>query len=129
MALGKIKADTLEHSTAGSLDTKFVVQGSAKAWVNFNMSGTAAIVKSFNISGLVDGGTGTATNSFVSSFSDADYCQTIGGDYNKTGSQNGIYLPTNVTLATGSLATETVWYNGTLNDTNYNTWTLAGDLA
>ena len=34
MALGKIKADTLEHSTSGSVDTKFVVEGSAKAWVN-----------------------------------------------------------------------------------------------
>ena len=32
MALGKIKADTLEHSTAGSLDTSYVVNGSAKAW-------------------------------------------------------------------------------------------------
>ena len=32
MALGKIKADTLEHSTAGSLDTQFVVNGSAKSW-------------------------------------------------------------------------------------------------
>ena len=32
MANGKIKADTLEHSTAGSLDTQYVVNGSAKAW-------------------------------------------------------------------------------------------------
>jgi hypothetical protein len=36
MALGKIKADTLEHSTAGSLDTQYVVNGSAKVtWVNY----------------------------------------------------------------------------------------------
>ena len=32
---GKIIADTLEHSTAGSLDTQYVVQGSAKAWCKF----------------------------------------------------------------------------------------------
>ena len=36
MALGKIKADTLEHSTAGSVDTQYVVNGSAKAWQNLN---------------------------------------------------------------------------------------------
>jgi hypothetical protein len=36
MANGKIKADTLEHSTAGSLDTQYVVNGSAKAWVFFD---------------------------------------------------------------------------------------------
>jgi hypothetical protein len=34
MALGKIKADTLEHSTAGTVDTQYVVNGSAKAWIN-----------------------------------------------------------------------------------------------
>jgi hypothetical protein len=32
---GKIIADQIEHSTAGSLDTSYVVNGSAKAWVNF----------------------------------------------------------------------------------------------
>ena len=33
---GKIVADTLEHSTAGSLDTQFVVNGSAKARIRYN---------------------------------------------------------------------------------------------
>ena len=36
---GKIIADTLEHSTAGSIATNYVVNGSAKAWVNFNGTG------------------------------------------------------------------------------------------
>ena len=126
----ELRVNTLKDAAGNnSVSTSIVASGSAKAWINFNMSGTAAIVKSFNISGLVDGGTGRATNSFVASFSDADYCQTIGGDYSKTTSQNGIYLPTNVTLATGSLGTQTVWYNGTLQDNNYNTWSLMGDLA
>jgi hypothetical protein len=35
---GKIIADQIEHSTAGSLDTSYVVNGSAKAWFHFNMS-------------------------------------------------------------------------------------------
>jgi hypothetical protein len=30
---GKIIADQIEHSTAGSLNTSYVVQGSAKAWL------------------------------------------------------------------------------------------------
>ena len=126
--MSELRADTITASD-GTSPVTLTGQTAAKAWVNFDMTGTAAIVKSFNISGLVDGGTGKATNSFVSSFSDADYCQTIGGDYSKTTSQNGIYLPTNVTLATGSLGTQTVSYNGTLADTNYNTWSLMGDLA
>jgi hypothetical protein len=39
---GKIIADQIEHSTAGSLDTSYVVNGSAKAWVNFDGTGTPA---------------------------------------------------------------------------------------
>jgi hypothetical protein len=58
MALGKIKADTLEHSTAGSLDTKFVVNGSAKAWADVNASATYSIRNSLNISSVSDLGTG-----------------------------------------------------------------------
>jgi|DEB0MinimDraft_3_1074331.scaffolds.fasta_scaffold194147_2 hypothetical protein len=122
-----LKADTIQ-STGGGAAT-LTKQHAGKAWINFDMTGTAGITKSFNISALVDAGTGQATNSFVSSFSDADYCQVLGGDYSKTGSANGIYLPTNVTLATGSLGTQTVSYNGVVTDTDYNTWALMGDLA
>jgi hypothetical protein len=49
---GKIIADTLEHSTAGSLDTSYVVNGIAKAW----LSGTvdANLTDSLNFSSGVD---------------------------------------------------------------------------
>jgi hypothetical protein len=45
---GKIIADQIEHSTAGSLDTSYVVNGSAKAWVNFDGTGTPATTYSFS---------------------------------------------------------------------------------
>ena len=57
MALGKIKADTLEHSTAGSVDTKFVVDGSAKHWIRH--SNGSSITSSLNNTSLTDSGTGT----------------------------------------------------------------------
>ena len=68
MALGKIKADTLEHSTAGSLDTQFVVNGSAKAWIHFNGTGTVAIKDSLNIASLSDAGTGLYNCAISSDF-------------------------------------------------------------
>ena len=52
MALGKIKADTLEHSTAGSLDTQYVISGSAKAWCKFGPD--AQPDDSFNIASGTD---------------------------------------------------------------------------
>jgi hypothetical protein len=68
MALGKIKADTLEHSTAGSLDTSYVVNGSAKAWLNLTGTGTATINGSLNISSIIDNGVGIYTENFSNSF-------------------------------------------------------------
>ncbi len=72
MALGKIKADTLEHSTAGSLDTQYVVNGSAKAWSHSGFDDNV-IEDSFNTSALSDEGTGLANYSFVSSFNSANH--------------------------------------------------------
>ena len=51
---GKIIADQIEHSTAGSLDTSYVVQGSAKAWSNHSNLSSVAIHDSLNISSMVD---------------------------------------------------------------------------
>ena len=72
---GKIIADTLEHSTAGSVTTDYVVNGSAKAWVNFNGSGTIASRDSVNISSLDDDGTGIFGTNFTSSFDSVNYAQ------------------------------------------------------
>ena len=74
---GKIVADQLEHSTAGSIATNYVVNGSAKAWVNFNGTGTIAARDSLNTSGLVDNGTGSYTVNFTNSMSTANFTSPI----------------------------------------------------
>ena len=58
MAFGTLKADTLTHSTAGSVDTNFVVEGTIKAWASRTSAATPATNDSFNIASLTDGGTG-----------------------------------------------------------------------
>ena len=73
MALGKIKADTLEHSTAGSLDTSYVVNGSAKAWMNFDGTGTVAVRDSNNVSSITDAGTGQYFVNVSSSMASANF--------------------------------------------------------
>ena len=72
MALGKIKADTLEHSTAGSLDTKFVVNGSSKAWHKANAAGTT-LNDSLNVSSLGDQATGQQVINLTNSMNNANY--------------------------------------------------------
>jgi hypothetical protein len=70
---GKLIADQIEHSTAGSLDTSYVVNGSAKAWVNFNGTGTIAARDSLNLSSLTDLSTGTYQINFSNAFTNGNY--------------------------------------------------------
>lgn len=78
--MSKVKADVL----ANRLNTKevpvdTVVAGSAKAWVNFDGTGTVAIRDSFNVSGLIDNGVGDYTILFVDSIANVNYCPTVSG--------------------------------------------------
>ena len=73
MALGKIKADTLEHSTAGALDTQYVVNGSAKARVTGSDAAAIASGQSLNISSGTDHGTGDYSYAFTSNLDSASY--------------------------------------------------------
>ena len=51
---GTIVADTLTHSTAGSLATNFIVEGSTKAWCSWDMANTGSPYDSFNVSSVTD---------------------------------------------------------------------------
>ena len=46
----------------------------AKAWVNFNGTGTVAIRSSYNVSSITDNGTGDYSVVFSTAMSDANYC-------------------------------------------------------
>jgi hypothetical protein len=83
---GTIVADTLTHSTAGSLTTDYVVNGSAKAWCNLKGDGTAAIRDSFNTSSISDNGTGDYRFTFSNAMNNANYStdcsqSALGSDY------------------------------------------------
>ena len=82
---GKIIADQIEHSTAGSLDTQYVVNGSAKHFSRINMS-AGSITKSFNLSSISDFGTGAFDLSYTNSFSDANY--SLSGNHNGVSSNS-----------------------------------------
>ena len=75
-SFGTLKADTLTHSTAGSLATNYVVNGSSKVWMQIKGDGTAQIDGSLNAASLTDNGTGDYTTSFTSSLADTNYCIT-----------------------------------------------------
>jgi hypothetical protein len=65
--MSQIIATTLSNGSV-SVPTATVVNGSAKAWVNFNGTGTIAARDSFNVASLTDLGTGTYRVSYSSAF-------------------------------------------------------------
>tara|TARA_R110002050_G_C8734627_1_gene497553 strand:+ start:364 stop:744 length:381 start_codon:yes stop_codon:yes gene_type:complete len=126
MALGKIKADTLEHSTAGSLDTSYVVNGSLKGYLNFaGNAGTPSATDSFNQSGITDGGTGIFACAFTSSMSNANYGHTNGGDHSAAGVNTNKYD----SRSASTFNCRAYDISGNLNDNAYISLSFQGDLA
>lgn len=68
------KFDTLSNlAGTQTVPIATVAQGSAKAWVNFNGTGTVAIRASFNVSSITDNGVGDYTVNFTTAMPDANY--------------------------------------------------------
>jgi len=127
MALGKIKADTLENSTAGSLDTSYVVNGSAKAWVNFNQDGPA-VDNSLNVSSITDVGTGIFDPQWANSFSNADYvCSGMGPDTFFVCQDDG--HEETILTTTSDCQMKMTQYAGSLVDARQTMVAVHGDLA
>ena len=61
---------------------------SARAWVNFNGTGTVAIRASGNCSSVTDNGTGDYTINFATAMADANYCFQGNGYSSKTFNEN-----------------------------------------
>lgn len=82
MAISKIETASLDTglvapnaTTATALSTASgsAPSYSARAWVNFNGTGTVAIRASGNVSSITDNGTGDYTVNFTTAVADADY--------------------------------------------------------
>lgn len=72
--MSTLRTDTLTNAAGTkSVPVNTVVDGSAKAWVNFNGTGTVAIRASFNVSSITDNGTGNYTVNFTTAMVDANY--------------------------------------------------------
>ena len=76
MAYGKIVADQIQHSSEGTVDTQYVVNGSAKAHIRANLA-TPGVTGSLNVSSLTDNYTGSGKPQFTNNFAAADYTVVI----------------------------------------------------
>ena len=83
MANGTIAFDTLSTSgqitsTAKSLDTDYVVNGSSKHWINFTGESTPTVRDSLNAGSITDNGTGDYTIAITNSMGNGNYSISTG---------------------------------------------------
>jgi hypothetical protein len=100
--MSTLRCTNLQDTSGGnSLTTAQIYNGAAKAWVNFNGTGTVAIRAQFNVSSITDNGTGDYTVNFTSALADANYAVTAIGQ-NASATSFGT-IPNISTRATGSV--------------------------
>ena len=130
--MSDIRANTISDA-AGTGPIDLYKQSAAKAWINFDGTGTPAARNSLNFSSITDSGTGDFTVNLTNSFSAADYAILVTAD---RGGNAGIltsHLPgDNGTLLVSSFEVRT--FSGTSYalsavDQDGNYATAHGDLA
>jgi|TARA_R100001460_G_scaffold42664_3_gene78831 hypothetical protein len=129
--MSTLKADTIQSTSGGA--ATLTKQSATKVWLNLNGTGTIATRDSFNVSGVVDNGTGNYTTSFTSSFDDANYshAHTNISEDNQFSQTNN----TNFVQATGSIQQRNGYWsgvsgeNGSSGDSLYFYIQEFGDLA
>ena len=123
-SFGTLKADTLEHSTAGSLATNFVVRGSAKAWLR--STDAAVLTQSLNVSSGTDNGAGNYTYAFTNSF---NYSADHGGIGAMAGPDNAYFRKQENGGPAGSLQVRGVTSDPQAGIDTECSLTIHGDLA
>ena len=71
--MSTIKTTTLSTQGGSTVPVDTVVNGTAKAWVNFNGTGTVAIRRAFNVSSITDNGTGDYMVNFTTAMGNTDF--------------------------------------------------------
>jgi len=69
---GTFVSDTIQNGAGATVPTTTVINGSAKAWVNFNGTG-GTIRASYNVSSITVSSAGQYTVNFTNAFSDTNY--------------------------------------------------------
>lgn len=87
-----ITTDNIDSNPPASLSTATgsAPSYSARAWVNFNGSGTVAIRASGNVSSVTDNSTGNYTINFTTAMPDTNYSWQGSARFNTTTEANGI---------------------------------------
>lgn len=77
--MSTLKVNNITDTSGGS--SNLSVPGAAKAWVNFNGSGTVAIRDDLNVSSITDSGTGAYKVNMTNALSNTNYAVTANSSH------------------------------------------------
>lgn len=120
--MSEVRANTISDA-AGTGPVTLTKQYAAKAWVNFNGTGTIAARDSGNVSSLTDNGTGWYTVNFTSAFAAADCAVTA---TSQGGNISGAYDATAILAGSVEILS---WYASVYTDVENMSAVFHGDLA
>ena len=135
MANGTIAFDTLQTSgqitgTAKSVDTDYVVNGSAKAWINFDGTASGAAARgSFNLASMTDSSTGIYVCNLTNAFANTNDCAATSSASASTSGSDNRNISTTITSASAIDSRVSNAASGAVLDTSINYVSAFGDLA
>ena len=123
-----LRVNTLtDASSNNSVPMATVFNGTAKAWINMDGTGTISNRDSYNISGITDGGTGVYTVTISNDMSSANWSPTFtGGPHSSNNNRNTASV---YSLAAGSVNVGTWSSGGSSEDYALVSLHINGDLA
>ena len=123
---GVTSAGDITITSEGGAATQSLQQGLAKAWANFDGTGTAALRDSFNVSSLTDNGTGSYNTNFTNNTNNSNYAVTTNGARGND-QRMGVVYTTNTTSSSRVFSSDFTTTSG--EDSDFISNSILGDLA
>ena len=112
--MSTLKVGTIQNTSAAHSSTpEQIAQGRAKAWVNFNGTGTIAIRDSFNVSSITDNGTGTTTVTLASAMPNSNFVVCANSGHSSSDALRTVGLFNSFSTTTFKILT--LWVDGAPN--------------
>ena len=125
--MSNIRANTISDA-AGTGPIDLYKQSAAKAWVNFNGTGTIAARDSVNVSSLTDNVSGDYTVTYTNAMANGNYAISLASIENSTNGAD-LYISNNTDPSTTSHILEYVLAGTGKYDVDQVHTTIHGDLA
>lgn len=130
---GKTATGNITVTGEGGTGTMQLQQGLLKAWVNYDNNTSLAVEDSLNVSSGTDEDLGNTSIALTNSFSNANFCQTMGtGDNGRVWSVGHALATTDTSsrkTTSGTWLHTTNGTAGTAGDLDENNIMMSGDLA